>query len=312
MTATRFLMCALTICAALGLPGGAGAAPCEASLLDAIPARPADAPTGSQFARTIEAMSAGDREAVIEAQLEAGNLPSFLRRLAPVALGMDDGATGARVTACVLPDYLAIGSDRDFMLVPMRLATALRIAARYGFTLPTAKMVDAIYAQSAVHLAPRPLPAGDQMRSTTYYRHHNEIIGAQRSLLGMLAGTLLAGHKKDLVLTNRLWRAPDRVAIYGWHQPDGRPIQTLSTVHGARYADYSHGARLVSTRVYVDGAPRSIFGALADPELSRALSNEGPLVNPRELVAKLSVPPPEAASAVAAAPAVLAHAAEPR
>ena len=35
----------------------------------------------------------------------------------------------------------------------------------------------------------------------------------------------------------KLYEFPDRVAIYGWHRPDGRPIQPLSTVHGFRYAD---------------------------------------------------------------------------
>lgn len=39
---------------------------------------------------------------------------------------------------------------------------------------------------------------------------------------------LLAGHKKDLVLTRRLVGRPDRVAIYDWHRLDGRPIHPLS------------------------------------------------------------------------------------
>lgn len=296
--------------AALCLAGGARAAPCDGSLLSAIPARPADAPTGSAFARAVDTVDAAERERAIETQLDTGNLPGFLRRLAPIALTAETaGGRPVRVVVCVLPDYLSVGSDADFLLVPMRLATALRIGARYGFTLPTAKLVDAIYAQSAVRLAPRPLPASDQMRSTDYYAHHNDLIRQQRSSLGKLTDALLAGHKKDLVLTNRLWHALDRVAIYGWHKPDGQPIQTLSTVHGARYADYSHGARLVSTQIYVDGEPRSIYAALSDPELARALSSEGPLTEPRALVARLSLPPAEAA---APAPSALAHAAEPR
>ena len=77
-----------------------------------------------------------------------------------------------------------------------------------------------------------------------------------------------AGHKKDLVLTNRLWQVPDRVAIYGWHRDVDRPIQPLSTVHGARYADYSHGVRLVSDTVYINGRKRPIDEVLGEPALA--------------------------------------------
>jgi hypothetical protein len=48
-------------------------------------------------------------------------------------------------------------------------------------------------------------------------------------------------------------------------------------VHGARYADYSHGVRLVSQTAYLDGVPTSIFELLADPQLAPQLSDEGPL-----------------------------------
>jgi len=103
-----------------------------------------------------------------------------------------------------------------------------------------------------------------------------------------MPGVLTAGHKKDLVITNRLWRFPDRVAIYGWHRGIDEPIQPLSTVHGARYADYSHGVRLVSTTICVDGKPMSLFEALEDPELAQVLSGEGPLLRVTDLIRKLA------------------------
>ena len=46
----------------------------------------------------------------------------------------------------------------------MNLETASAIAARLGFVLPTRKMVDAIYRQSAYHFVPEPLPPGPHMR----------------------------------------------------------------------------------------------------------------------------------------------------
>ena len=68
---------------------------------------------------------------------------------------------------------------------------------------------------------------------------------------------------------------------------DGKPIQSLSTIHGWRYADYSHGVRLISTRVFIDGKPRSIFDVMRDSRLGDALSGEGPLANAVALIQTL-------------------------
>ena len=77
------------------------------------------------------------------------------------------------------------------------------------------------------------------------------------------------------MLSNRLRRFPGRVAIYGWHRSPGDPIQPLSTVHGAQYVDYSHGVRLVSTTVVVDGRTRSIYDALQDSHIAPVFNREG-------------------------------------
>lgn len=229
-------------------------------------------------------MSEQQRDLAIRGELLAGNLPAFLRKLQPVSLSTRlPGGDLVRLTLCVLADYLSIGADDDFLLVPMDLSTALAVAARFGFTLPTRHMVDLIYAQSSARMAPQPLPASDQMRSTHYYQKHDALVKRQRALTGAAADALMAGDKKDLVLSARLWRQPGRVAIYGWHRGVGAPIQPLSTVHGARYADYSHGVRLVSNMVLVNGQRRSIFDVLADTRLAALLSDEGPLLHAAEL-----------------------------
>lgn len=287
--AIRWIFVLFLLLLPLSAWGGPADPECGQRTRSALPVRSPALPTGTDFARRVGALSEDDREAAIEDQLLAGNVPEFLRHLVPVRMDWQVPGEGlVHLTFCVLPDYLAIGSDTDFLLVPMRLATALTVAAKYGFILPTAKMVDAIYEQSAVHLSPQPLPAGDHMRSTDYYRHHNEIVGEQRAAVGGLLGLLTAGDKKDLVITNRLWSNLERVAIYGWHKRDHDPIQPLSTVHGARYADYSHGVRLVSDTVYVDGAPRPIVDVLSDPTLSRALNSEGPIARLTQLLGTLA------------------------
>ena len=250
---------------------------CDQAPISAIPSRSSQAPAGSEFAHQVESLSGLERDERIQSQLLAGNVPQFLRRLAPVTVTARDSDHPVEITVCVLPDYLAVGSDSDFVFVPLGLEAALDIAERFGFDLPTAKLVDAIYQESAVKLPPVPLPAGNQMRSTDYVVHHSELISRQRNAIGASLGELTAGDKKDLVLTNRLWQIPGRVAIYGWHRSADQPIQPLSTVHGARYADYSHGVRLVSNIVYVNGVRRSMEDVLSEPGLAALLSSEGPL-----------------------------------
>jgi hypothetical protein len=113
------------------------------------------------------------------------------------------------------------------------------------------------------------------MSSTAYYVKHDERIKQQRQTLGKSLDALVSGHKKDVVLTNRLARAIGRIAIYGWHRLSGVPIQPLSTVHQASYADYSHGIRLVSDIVLMNGKPKSIYSVLQDPDFVSVLSDEG-------------------------------------
>ena len=232
-----------------------------------------------------------ERESAIAAELLAGNLPDFLRHLKPVTLrGRDAAGRTAEVTICVTPDYLALGSDADFLSIPMGLRTAFAVAASFGFVLPTPTMVDAIYEQAEIHLRPQPLPPGPEMRSNAYYWEHQQRIREQRLALHAPLGALIAGQKKDLVVTNRLWRKAGRVAIYGWHQDAGAPIQPLSTVHGARYADYSHGVRLVSATAYVNGRPRRCSTCLQDPWLAGIVSDEGPIIRLASLIAAAPSP----------------------
>jgi len=234
-------------------------------------------------------MTAPEREQAILAEISKGNLPEFLRKLVPVELRSESGtARNLVATVFVTPDYLAIGSDSDFLRIPMNLHTAATIAGRFGFVLPTRKMVDAIYLQSRYRLVPQPLPAGAQMRSTEYYLNHNQLIEDQLHAIGVRLGELISGDKKDVVMSNRLVTHLGRIAIYGWHRGAGQPIQPLSTVHGANYADYSHGIRLISEWALIDGKPRLVRDILRDPSTAGILSDEGPIeVNSGLLAAQL-------------------------
>ena len=154
--------------------------------------------------------------------------------------------------------------------------------------LPTPRMVDVIHRAAEVRLAPRPMPAGPQMRSTAYLMRHNATVEAQRASAGAAPGALVSGHKKDVVLSTRLASRPGRVAIYGWHRGNGEAIQPLSTVHGAGYADYSHGVRLVSRTAFLDGKPVDLRDLLASRRYAALLSDEGPVTGPRLEMAALA------------------------
>lgn len=266
----------------------AAAGQCPATLARAIPDRPRGALPGSATVARLDEQSGAARDRLVTAELLSGNLPAFLRDLTPVTLtGRDAAGRPLAVTVCVMPDYLAVGSDEDFVRVPMGLPAAAMVADRFGFLLPTTRIVDAVFAQAGLRLAPRPMPAGDAMRTTSYFRRHNATVEDQRGAVRVSSRALVAGQKKDLVLTNALRSRPGRVAIYGWHQPGGRPIQPLSTVHGAMYADYSHGVRLVSRTAFVDGRAVALTDILADPAYADLLSDEGPIASPDRLLASL-------------------------
>jgi hypothetical protein len=255
------------------------------NLISNIPSRPASAMTGTEFARLAYTMKGAERERAIVAQLLRGNLPDFLRKMKPVRIvHRNEDKKAIVATIFVMPDYLAIGSDQDFLPIPMDFYSAVEIASQYGCILPTKKIVDAVFEQSAYQFAPWPMAPGPDMRSTAYYLRHALTIRRQRQELGCPSDAIVSGHKKDVVLTNRLARNHGKIAIYGWQRSPGDPIQSLSTVHGATYADYSHGIRLVSNIVLIDGKIRSIYQVLEDPTLAEILSDEGTMPQIREFM----------------------------
>src|SRR5262249_17311481 len=142
-------------------------------------------------------------------------------------------------------------------------------------SLPTRKMVNDIYAAAPLKLVPSPLSPGPAMTTVPVFSNHNAIVHAQRfdKLKDFPLGTLTAGHQKDVVLAAALPTSPGKVAIYGWHQTNGRPIQPLYLGHAAAWVDYSQCIRLVSQTVLVNGQTKRLSEVLADPELSGLVSD---------------------------------------
>ena len=246
-------------------PGPArAAAAATTTQAHAIPPRPPNAMGGKAFAESIADLPAKARENAIVAEITRGNIPDFLRKFVTIRLD------GGRAAFDVMPDYLAIGSDADFVRMPMTPQSATIIADTFGCSLPTRKMVDEIYRKAEVKLEPKPMTKDREAVET--FVAHNDIIEQQRA--GKPLGELVAGQKKDVVVTNRLKEKPNKVAIYGWHKPDGKPIQPLYVGHVDWYVDYSHGIRLVKKTVTIT---RGTDEVLRDAEMSKLLSDEGPI-----------------------------------
>lgn len=146
------------------------------------------------------------------------------------------------LTICVAPDYYM----EEGIRTPLGYSDALHLADSLGMLLPSVEMVDAIYQQADIKLAPIPMPPTDEMTTRAYFVRHHNLIEAQLADSGFtdtdLIGKLIAGHKKDVIAIDR---TSDRVGIYGWHLSDSTVIQPFSTVHNREYFDYSHGIRLI-------------------------------------------------------------------
>ena len=272
MNSVCLLACGLAVCA---LSTGAQILP--------LPDRSPKALSGSEFIRSVGSVDLADRESKILRAILDGNAPPFLRRLVPVTvMEATDGRTNS-MSFYVTPDYLAVGSDEDYFLCPLTPMTAQMIADQSGCTLPTRRMVDAIYAQAAVKLAPAPIPPGPAMTTVAVFAQHNEMVRTQRTAMLNLhpPGELVAGHKKDVVISAKLAGAPGKVAIYGWHQTNGTAIQPLYLGHTAAWVDYSHGIRLAQQGITVNGQTTTVARVLADPKLAYLLSDEGVILNSR-------------------------------
>jgi hypothetical protein len=234
--------------------------------------------TGSAFIASLAGLSREEREAAIRREILAGNIPSFLRNLRTVEASIT-GPDSVKHTVSyeVMPDYLAIGSDDDFVRMPMIPYTAQDFCDAYGFVLPTRKMVNDIWAAAKTHLDPRPLTV-ERESPLTFFQHHKII---EEQLKGIERGTFVAGIKKDVVVTNKLAENPHRVAIYGWHYLTGVAIQPVYTGHVDWYVDYSHGIRPVRRSMRVDGVVMPFEKIVKDSVLSALLSDEGVLTTTR-------------------------------
>lgn len=232
---------------------------------------------GSEVVNKLLALSGEARENQIYQEFQSGGFPSGYAKFRNVSLSVSGDET---IEIRVAPDYLAVGTNDDSVLMPMTNGTAQKLADQWGMILPTSRMVDAIYYAASQKLNASPLGASKEMTSTQMYLNSNRKI--QERTQGVPYGEFRAGHKKDVVLSPK----PGNVSIYGWAGKDRGPrrmpyIQPEGGPHDRGYVDYSHGIRMVSQWVQIkkNGVCRviGIKEALLDPKYCSALSYRCPL-----------------------------------
>lgn len=268
---------ALSLVLSTAASGGAAEgldAKMSAYLTSRLPDRPVQPiPGGKALLADYHETSISKREEAVLEALSRGYFPDFMRSMKAVTVQ----ERGHKLTFWVMPDYVAIGNNDDYVLMPLSFVSARKLANAWGFVLPTPKMVDAIFHQAECVLWPRIFRPATSMVSVAWLKAHNDLIQSQR-----FAETdftrLAAGHKKDIVLSPRLKQQGKKIAIYGWQNiRAGENIQPLSTWHGEHYVDYSHGLRLIGAWALLDGKLLPLKEIMADSYLSGLISREGPI-----------------------------------
>ena len=174
-----------------------------------IPDRNPNAITGSQFIQQNLNLTGPARDANVLTEVLAGNFPSFMRNFKPITVS--DGTN--TLSYLVSSDVICIGSDMDFIRIPIMAQTGKKILNAFGCSFPTKKIADQIWQSATIKLQPMPKGSpytNDSMQSTQEYSNHNSII--QNQLNGLDHTQLITGHKKDYVLGKALLTSTNNIS----------------------------------------------------------------------------------------------------
>ena len=240
--------------------------------------------SGREFMISIDTVEFWKREDMIVDAILSGNMPSELKQFqkivftTPIVDSVKILRKPHKVEILVLADYLSVGSDDDFVRMPMGPLAAQQIADSLNCILPTSYLVDRIAEVSEGHIDIFPFrPLGGRNMQPIVFQDSDNAIKALFKAKGYEFGQFISGLKKDVVLTYKIQSRDEMKkyeAIYGWHHPDGRTQQPLFVRHGNFYVDYSHGIRLINRTVVVDGKKYDAKAILESPTLYRLLSDE--------------------------------------
>lgn len=220
-------------------------------------------------------LSGQARERWVVEQVKLGLVPNWMKLTTTVIVQRE-----RLISIEVAPDYLTLGDNEDWFIVPVTMVTAQVIADMIGAVLPTKKMVNIIYEQAQMKLEALEWgpPYDATMSSSKRFlgqaaKDYERSYPLRRTQDGPLS-LLAAGHRKDYVVCPQL--DARHTAIYGWFRSNHVPIQGPSiqySCHSADYVDYSQAPRFVDFKVNVDGTMTDYDECLSDPMIGRALSD---------------------------------------
>jgi hypothetical protein len=243
--------------------------------------RSANALSRTEFIKSISdsSISLEQRENILFTEIITGNIPPFYRKLWAIKDTAIINGQVQTVKYYALPDFMAIGSNSDYFYCPMRPQLAQKIADLLDCSLPTRKISDRIYKTAKVKMMPQPIPPSKAMVTVPIFEKHTRMVHQQReqSIRKYPLGSLVAGNKKDVVISNLIFNSKNqlRVAIYGWHKPDGKAIQPLYNGHTTDHVDYSHGIRLIQNKLWINGKKSTLRAVLGSETFHPLLSDEG-------------------------------------
>lgn len=235
--------------------------------------------SASEFVSVASDLDMFERDSLVLQLIQCGNIPEKLRNPICIVDTLDDAAGNRHeVIICVFRDVMSVGTDDDCLRIPMLPKGAQQVVGMLGANLPTRKISYIIHHNSQLKFIPHPMRPDYTMSTLKVFVSHDSILDRTCRRFPNYRAMLLAGHKKDIVIANGMALEPDRLFIYGWHYPDGDYIQPLSRAHNLYHVDYSHGVRLVSDKMLIDGKLYSLKSVLKDPLLYKLLSDEeGPM-----------------------------------
>jgi len=233
--------------------------------------------SGSDVVRALTGVSAVAREYAILDYATAGAVPDALTRFVRITATRPDAQGVNRSIAYDATfDYFSLGIDTDYIRMPMWPITAQCILDMWRCILPTPRMVEQIHKLATPIVMPTTATARGSMAA---YASTNARIDAAVAAAKVAPGSLISGHRKDVVISKGLAAHPNNVVIYAglmdsgaWWQPRSNPVS-----HDNHYVDYSHGFRFVRWEMWVDGTTHDIRDVLRDAVLAPLLSADGPL-----------------------------------
>lgn len=246
--------------------------------------------SGTEFIDLTQNKSVQERDAMAGNLILRGNFPSFLRTFVPITITQGDNTLVYRVS----PDFLRIGNDTNSVIWPLSAEQAQKIADAFGCILPTPKMSKQIWEQAKVRLSAKPLSGmtstiGNKTYSPSEFtqsKHmvsnegialHNKIIQRQLNDLNYRPGDLVAGGKKDIVLSNEL-TGTGRMGLHGLYDSEGNAIQKGSlTPHPTNHIEYAIGTRLIDRNATLNNEKVDLLNDVLKSKTYANLINEGPL-----------------------------------